>query len=392
MNPEVTVTVSDTGAKTSVFTPYVSSSISYIRNDDPNMIFGDDGVDDDLGGFTYSPFQIRTKSEDETTVSKGQLKATLEKLDQLLLASKASSSDAYSKENVDSLFERITKEHAENATKMNTTVLEYADVCKSTTEKVDKLIVETTTFMENYIPTYNNNTASANEAIQNLGAMFKTEKINLKKIRTGFQQDHTSFQTSFTSKITKLQDDLAMENKVMDALAKKTEKVKVLDQKLKHTEQYVKDLLFERAIVRSCITDVTSLLSDIIETRDLMISIMARDAELNETQRIMKEAEEKERAEKEAQDSQLDLLITPKAFRFRAFVKVANAPFTDSSADQMLFSFYLKHMKPQYETWSAHNIVAVKDGSLDVDIAIVLKKKLTVVPKEAPKDFEKLKP
>ena len=50
------------------------------------------------------------------------------------------------------------------------------------------------------------------------------------------------------------------------------------------------------------------------------------------------------------QDSQLDLPITPKAFRFRAFVKVANAPLTNSGADQMLFVFYLKHMKLQYET------------------------------------------
>ncbi|CAI9277045.1 unnamed protein product [Lactuca saligna] len=64
-----------------------------------------------------------------------------------------------------------------------------------------------------------------------------------------------------------------MENKVMDALAKKTEKVKVLDQKLQKSENRVKDLIFEWVVVRSCITDVTGLLSDIIETRDSMISI-----------------------------------------------------------------------------------------------------------------------
>ncbi|CAI9276876.1 unnamed protein product [Lactuca saligna] len=71
MNPEVTVNVSHTGAITSVFTPHVSSSILSIRNDDPDMIFRDAGDDDDLDGFTYSPFQIRTESEDEDSVSKG---------------------------------------------------------------------------------------------------------------------------------------------------------------------------------------------------------------------------------------------------------------------------------------------------------------------------------
>ncbi|CAI9282320.1 unnamed protein product [Lactuca saligna] len=61
-----------------------------------------------------------------------------------------------------------------------------------------------------------------------------------------------------------------------------------------------------------------------------------------------------------SQDLHLDLPIIPKGFKFRAFVKVVNAPLTDSSIDQLLFSFYLKHMKPQYETWSAHKIVVVK--------------------------------
>ncbi|CAI9276875.1 unnamed protein product [Lactuca saligna] len=54
--------------------------------------------------------------------------------------------------------------------------------------------------------------------------MFKTEKLNLEKIRTGLQQNHASFQISLTFQITKIQDDLAMEDKFMDALAKMTKK------------------------------------------------------------------------------------------------------------------------------------------------------------------------
>ncbi|CAI9263639.1 unnamed protein product [Lactuca saligna] len=114
----------------------------------------------------------------------------------------------------------------------------------------------------------------------------------------------------------------------MDALVKTTKKVMVLDTKLQQSEKRVHDLLSEKAAVRTCVTDVTNLLSDIIETRDLMISITVRkhlaeradindnedeepdetelkrwkahDAEINETQRIIKEAEEKEKAEREA--------------------------------------------------------------------------------------------
>ncbi|CAI9272177.1 unnamed protein product [Lactuca saligna] len=93
------------------------------------------------------------------------LKVIHEKLDQLLLVSKASSYDAYSKATFKSLFERKMKEHDVNAAKMNVAVSEFVDVCKSTTEKFDKLIVETTTFMENYRTTYNNNITSANKAL-----------------------------------------------------------------------------------------------------------------------------------------------------------------------------------------------------------------------------------
>ena len=57
------------------------------------MIFGDD---DDFVGFTYNPFNIRTESDDEALVTRGQLKAINEKLDSLLYATKTTSTDDYS--------------------------------------------------------------------------------------------------------------------------------------------------------------------------------------------------------------------------------------------------------------------------------------------------------
>ncbi|CAI9291011.1 unnamed protein product [Lactuca saligna] len=59
------------------------------------------------------------------------------------------------------------------------------------------------------------------------------------------------------------------------------------------------------------------------------------------------------------QASQLDLPITLKDFKFCSFVNVANVPSTDNGANQLIFSFYLKHMKPQYETWCAITEVKV---------------------------------
>ncbi|CAI9303037.1 unnamed protein product [Lactuca saligna] len=59
-------------------------------------------------------------------------------------------------------------------------------------------------------------------------------------------------------------------------------------------------------------------------------------------------------------DSYLDLSITLKAFQFRSFDKIENTSLPDCDIDQALFSFHLKHMKPQYETWSSKKIIVVK--------------------------------
>lgn len=59
-------------------------------------------------------------------------------------------------------------------------------------------------------------------------------------------------------------------------------------------------------------------------------------------------------------DLQLDMPITPKAFLFRSFDKIANIYPADKGVDQALCSFYIKHMRPQYEMWSSKNITVVK--------------------------------
>nr|KAJ0198027.1 hypothetical protein LSAT_V11C700377880 [Lactuca sativa] len=159
------------------------------------MIFGDD-EDDDLDGFAYSLFQRRIGSEDEVYTMKGELKSLHEKIDQLILASKVSTSEAYSKAIVQSTIERVTKEHTANASTLSKVVSESSDVCKTVTKKVNKLIADTTEFMEDYKNTYNANTVIVNKAIQNAGTMFQTEKVNIVELRKAFQSDHDAFQSS----------------------------------------------------------------------------------------------------------------------------------------------------------------------------------------------------
>ncbi|CAI9294329.1 unnamed protein product [Lactuca saligna] len=233
IEPLVTINASDAGERASDFAAgHSTPPASPFRQNDPYMIYGDD--DEDFAGLTYSPFNIRTESDDEAPVMGRKLKAIHKRLDLLLQASKASSNDDYSQATIKSLLETLTKEHSTNLEKMNKAVDASTSVCNNMTEK-------------------------ANEVISSLGSTLKREKAKLQEVRTGLPTDHVEFNSSISSKISKLQDDSAMERKIMDSLSLKIEKVKVLTVKLRNAEKQVIDLLSEKATMKSCIADVNGM-------------------------------------------------------------------------------------------------------------------------------------
>ncbi|CAI9286155.1 unnamed protein product [Lactuca saligna] len=128
--------------------------------------------------------------------------------------------------------------------------------------------------MENFQTTFNSSTTAANDALKSLGSLFKSKKAKLQEMRTGLKTDHEIFQASISSQISKLQDELEKESNIKDSLALKTEEVKVLSAKLEASEKHVNDLLFERIVMQSFIIDVTSMLSEILETMDSMLTII----------------------------------------------------------------------------------------------------------------------
>ncbi|CAI9276629.1 unnamed protein product [Lactuca saligna] len=196
--PVVSVNTSDAGAKTSGFTSsHISPPISPIYRADPDMIYGDD--EDDLAGFTFSLITIRAASDDEASITKGQLKAINEKLDSLLQACKPSSSDEYSQASVKYILEILTKEHSYNREKMNKVVDASTSVCKETTKKVDKLISYAIAFMKTFQSSFETNTTGANEEIANVGSSLKIERSKLQEVQTGITSDHKAFKSSISS-------------------------------------------------------------------------------------------------------------------------------------------------------------------------------------------------
>ncbi|CAI9299228.1 unnamed protein product [Lactuca saligna] len=160
-----------------------------------------------------------------------------------------------------------------NLDKTNQVVEASASFCKEMTKKFDKLINDARYFMRTFHNSFETNTANANTLISSLGSALHTEKDKLEEVGTGIQFDNSELNSSISSKIDKLHEDLEMENKIMDQMIVKTENVKVLTVKMEQAEKQINTLLFEKVVMKSCVADVNALLSDIIENRDSLITI-----------------------------------------------------------------------------------------------------------------------
>lgn len=76
------------------------------------------------------------------------------------------------------------------------------------------------------------------------------------------------------SKIEQLQKDLATENAIMDKLAAKTKKVMVLSHKLNYVNKHLDDLESEKAVIKTCVSEINQYMNHMVETRDSILTIV----------------------------------------------------------------------------------------------------------------------
>ena len=112
--------------------------------------------------------------------------------------------------------------------------------------------------------------------VEKLATSFASEKQLFAGLRQTLEADNKSFQAIVEERLTKLQEDLASENSVMDALARKTTALKIKSLQLSQSEKEVNSLRFERAVILSCVSDVHRALSNIIEAHDPILNYSVR--------------------------------------------------------------------------------------------------------------------
>ena len=70
----------------------------------------------------------------------------------------------------------------------------------------------------------------------------KSEKQALSTLHADITLDNTDLNLPITQQLTKLQNDLAAENKIMNVLAEQTQKTKVLDETPKNASTHIAKL------------------------------------------------------------------------------------------------------------------------------------------------------
>ncbi|KAL7593890.1 hypothetical protein Lser_V15G33732 [Lactuca serriola] len=181
--PHVHVNVADTGAPTTESEPPITSKPLSLP---PSH--GSDTSDDD----------------DDDPVTKRHLKDLNDKLDQLL-SSSSTSSNAYSEAAIKALLATFVKEHDTSITN----VVKAIDASTSTCQKAS-------------IAAAQKNAQRVNASVENLTRSLQAEKKHFEETRKAIQTANTELHTSVDYRLTQLEAEIAVENKIMDELDHRT--------------------------------------------------------------------------------------------------------------------------------------------------------------------------
>lgn len=200
------------------------------------------GEDVNFDTLYYSPYQLESDGEEDAPVTKPHLKEMNEKLDKILDSS--STHDPSSKSAMKSLMATWVKDHEASISKATSAIDASVKVCTGATEKVDKLISQ--------------------------------EKELFEVFRKNLSSDQVKNQAFVFDHLDKLQEDLALESKVMDELALKTTQLKTQTLKLKQVNKDIDILQSERAVIKNYVGDVHSIILHLFEAHDLVLTITVR--------------------------------------------------------------------------------------------------------------------
>nr|KAJ0184979.1 hypothetical protein LSAT_V11C900506550 [Lactuca sativa] len=230
---------------------------------------------------------MQSNDDDDEPITKRHLKAVNDKLDQLL---SSSSSGAYSDAALKALFSSVVAEHsvtlsaATKAIEASTSQCQQASLavdastkeCKDATAKVNKLVSEAHLFLESLQAAAAKNAQIVNASVENLQRSLQSERSNHEAARQAIEEANEMLHADVNERLTQLEAELAVENRIMDELDRRTAQLKLQTHKLRTANVVINDLKSEREVIRSFAVDVHSILLHLIEAHDPIITITVR--------------------------------------------------------------------------------------------------------------------
>nr|KAJ0212218.1 hypothetical protein LSAT_V11C400205170 [Lactuca sativa] len=265
--------------------PPSSKPLSPTPSTETTPILG--GEDVEFDSTYFSPYRVQSKDDDDEPITKRHLKAVNEKLDQLL---SSSSSGAYSDAALKSLFSSVVAKHsasltaAAKAIEASTSQCQQASQvvdastkeCKQATAKVDKLVSQTHIFLDSLQVATAKNAATVNSSVEILQQTLQSECSKVEAARLAIEQANEVFHANVNKLLSQLQADLAMENGIMDELARRTNQLKLQTHKLRSAHAEIDDLKSEREVIKSFTAEFHSILLHLIKGHDPLVTITTR--------------------------------------------------------------------------------------------------------------------
>ncbi|KAL7601907.1 hypothetical protein Lser_V15G26951 [Lactuca serriola] len=223
----------------------------------------------------YSPFQLQSDDDDNAPVTKRHLKELHDKID-LLIASSSTSQSSLSEDAVQKIVDAFSKAQQDSIASATSAIDASTKACQAATEKVDKLFSDASSQLKSLQESANAAKTTLEPIVHQLATSVSTEFKSFASFRQMLLDDNSAFRTTIDERLSKLQEDLAAENSLMDVLAKKTTALKVKSVQLSHSQQEIDSLRSEREVIKSCVSDVHSSISNILEAHDPILNYTMR--------------------------------------------------------------------------------------------------------------------
>ncbi|KAL7586307.1 hypothetical protein Lser_V15G38798 [Lactuca serriola] len=223
----------------------------------------------------YSPFQVQSDEDDDAPVTKRHLQELHDKIDSLI-ASSSTSQSSLSEAAVQKIVDTFSKAQQASLDSATTAIDASTKSCQAATEKVDKLFTDASSLLKSLQESANAAKTTLEPIVHQLATSVATELKSFASLRQTISDDNSAFRTTIEERLSKLQEDLAAENTLMDVLARKTTALKVKSIQLSNSQHEIESIRSEREVIKSCVSDVHSAISNILEAHDPILNYTVR--------------------------------------------------------------------------------------------------------------------